>query len=77
MSEAKLVSYLIALAFLGAGFEDAAAQATARSKAAMQSREQHCWAVADARWPDATSKNTHRNRQMAYWACLSSQGVRR
>ena len=77
MSKIKLLSYLIALAFLGAPFDDAAAQATARSKASMQSRQQHCFAEADARWPDPTSKNTARNRQMAYWACLSSQGARR
>jgi hypothetical protein len=75
MSKIKLL--LIALAFLGAQFDATAARATAKSKASMQSRVQHCWAEADARWPDATSKNTHRNRQMAYWACLSSQGARR
>ena len=72
-----LLSCLIALAFLGARFDAAAAQATARQKASTQSRVQHCWAEADARWPDATSKNTARNRQMAYWACMSSPGVRR
>ena len=49
MSKIKLLSYLIALAFLGARFDAAAAQATARSKASMQSRQQHCFAGRRAR----------------------------
>ena len=74
MSKIKPVSCLIALALLGACIDIAAAQKATKSRPAVESRQRTCYAEAERRYPDPTSPNTTRNRQMWVYACW--QGVR-
>jgi hypothetical protein len=74
MSKIKPASCLIALALLGADIETAAAQKATKSRPAVEIRQRNCYAEAERRYPDPTSKNTTRNRQMWVYACW--QGVR-
>ena len=70
MFKIKPLSFLIALALLGAHADTAAAQ----KKKNPQATQRNCYAEAERRCPDPTSPNTARCRQMLVYA--SWQGVR-
>jgi len=74
MSKIKSALLLIPLVLLAAHFETAAAQKATKSRPAVESRQRNCYVEAERRYPDPTSPNTHRNRQMWVYAC--KQGVR-
>jgi hypothetical protein len=74
MSKIKTASCLIALALLGAFIDIAAAQKATKSRPAVETRQRNCYVEAERRYPDPTSPNTARNRQMWVYACW--QGVR-
>jgi hypothetical protein len=74
MSKIKPASCLIALALLGAHIDTAAAQKATKSRPSVEVRQRNCYVEAERRYPDPTSPNTHRNRQMWVYAC--KQGVR-
>ena len=70
MSKIKPLSCLIALALLGANADIAVAQ----KKKKPQATQRNCYAEAEQRYPDPSSPNTTRSRQMWVYACW--QGVR-
>lgn len=72
MTKTRLLFCLSALVLLTSG--SAFAQRTTRSDA-MEIRQQ-CIAEAQSRFPSAGTKNSNREREMAYAACVSKQGVR-
>ena len=70
----KPASCLIALALLGTCIDTAAAQKATKSRPAVETRQRNCYAEAERRYPDPSSPNTTRSRQMWVYACW--QGVR-
>ena len=73
MPRSTIVLSLIILGLVATTFDADAAQTKAKSQAPKQNRQRNCYVEAEQRYPDPTSPNTARNRQMWVWACM--QGV--